>query len=113
MLLQPCCVLLATSNPIEWLVLPETDELKGGSWRQSIIDAAHSNVWNDVNKPELFVGPKQSIPEQGFSFQSLLRANSIALVELEGKKLTPLGPAVACFPGRIRSCTTPEPPLRW
>jgi hypothetical protein len=57
-------------------------ELSGGKWREYIVDATHSNVWNDVNKAELFQGRSEKLSEAGFTWEGTLRANSITLVEL-------------------------------
>jgi hypothetical protein len=60
-------------------------ELAGGTWRESIIDATHSNVWHDVNKPDLFRGRTGPLIEKAFTYEATMGANSITLLELEAK----------------------------
>lgn len=59
--------------------------LDGGSWREFIVDATHSNVWHDVNKPDLFQGREGTLSKQGFTYEATLGANSITLIRLEAR----------------------------
>ena len=56
--------------------------LRNGVWQESIVDATHSNVWNDPAKPELAKAQTGNLGEKGFTLEATLMANSITLLEL-------------------------------
>ena len=56
--------------------------LKAGRWQESVVDATHSNVWNDQNKAELTVTRTGELSGQGFTLEATLAANSVTLIEL-------------------------------
>jgi hypothetical protein len=61
-------------------VLPES--LRGGAWRESVVDATHANVWHDPNRAELEVVNQGAIQGDSFSVRRTLPANSITLIEI-------------------------------
>ena len=75
----------AFRRPIRLEIAALPPELEGGSWRESIVDATHSNVWHDASKPDLFHGRTGALSGHGFTYEATLGANSVTLVELEGK----------------------------
>ena len=58
--------------------------LRGGIWRESIVDATHCNVWNNRDKAELTVAKAGRTSDGEFSFDETLMPNSITLVDLTG-----------------------------
>ena len=56
--------------------------LKGGRWQESVVDATHSNVWNDQNKAELAVTRTGELSGESFLLEATLAANSVTLIEL-------------------------------
>jgi hypothetical protein len=60
--------------------LPEA--LRGGTWQQWLIDATHSNVWNEQGKAELAKVKSDVIEGEQFSFEQVLSANSVTLIEI-------------------------------
>jgi len=60
-------------------VLPP--ELHSGKWQEFVVDATHSNVWNDARKPEL-ARTGSGLFDRTFEFNRTLQPNSVTLVEL-------------------------------
>ena len=60
--------------------LPAT--LNGGRWQESIVDATHSNIWNDQSRAELAVTRTGDLTGKDFAFEATLAANSVTLIEL-------------------------------
>jgi len=56
-------------------------ELRSGKWREFVVDATHSNVWNDSHKPELTLTRSGTL-EGAFQFEATLGPNSVTLLEL-------------------------------
>ena len=54
----------------------------GGHWQEWVVDATHSNVWNDQNKAELAVTRTGDLSGKGFMLEATLAANSVTLIEL-------------------------------
>jgi hypothetical protein len=61
-------------------------ELSGGRWREFIVDATHSNVWNDPNSADLHQGRSGNLTDGTFTYDATLMANSITLIELLAKE---------------------------
>lgn len=59
--------------------LPEG--LRAGKWQEFIVDATHSNVWNDPQKAELFKGRSAPLRGPVPVYEARLAPNSITLVE--------------------------------
>jgi hypothetical protein len=57
-------------------------ELRGGHCHQWVVDATHSNVWNDPAMAELQKVGQTALKEQSLQFDRTLPANSVTLVEL-------------------------------
>ena len=60
--------------------LPAT--LEGGSWREWVVDATHSNVWNDPGKAELTQTRHGALSGKNFALEATLQPNSVTLLEL-------------------------------
>jgi hypothetical protein len=60
--------------------------LNGGRWQESLVDATHSNIWNDQSKAELAVTRTGDLTGKGFAFEATLAANSVTLIELLAKQ---------------------------
>lgn len=56
--------------------------LRNGEWRESVVDATHSNVWNDRQHAELEMVGKGSLGRNNFVIERTLPANSVTLFEL-------------------------------
>ena len=56
--------------------------LKGGQWREWLVDATHCNVWNDASQAELKSNQSGKLEGNGFVFERTLPPNSVTLVEL-------------------------------
>jgi hypothetical protein len=62
--------------------------LRGGQWREAVIDATHANAWHDLGRAELTFslrGPVESAAG-GFTLERVLGANSVTLVELQARR---------------------------
>jgi len=59
-------------------------DLQGARWREWVVDATHSNVWNDQGKAEL-TRPRSGHVEANFTFEQTLMPNSVTLLELVRK----------------------------
>lgn len=57
-------------------------ELRGGQYREWVIDATHSNVWNNKDHAELEQAASGAIEGKSFKIGRTLGANSITLIEL-------------------------------
>ena len=75
----------ALCRPVQLRLNPLPDALQGGRWQESVVDATHSNVWNDQNKAELAVTRSGEISGNAFAWEGTLLANSITLIELNKK----------------------------
>ncbi|HOX56592.1 MAG TPA: hypothetical protein P5205_08070 [Candidatus Paceibacterota bacterium] len=62
---------------------PLPTALKAGRWRESTVDATHSNAWNDQSKAELAVSRTGENNQPAFTWQQVLQPNSVTLLELE------------------------------
>jgi hypothetical protein len=56
--------------------------LKGGRWQESIVDATHSNIWNDQNQAELAVTRTGDLSGKSLDIEAAVAANSVTLIEL-------------------------------
>lgn len=56
--------------------------LEGGHWQESVVDATHSNVWNDQSKAELTVTRSGEISGKAFAWTKTLAPNSATLIEI-------------------------------
>jgi hypothetical protein len=60
--------------------------LQGGRWQESVVDATHSNVWNDPGHAELAVVRTGELArQQAFDLDETLAPNSVTLLELTGR----------------------------
>ena len=59
--------------------------VRGGIWRQSIVDATHANIWHDVSKAELAAGEERPVGAT-LTIDVEMQANSIHLLEVINKK---------------------------
>ena len=57
----------------------------GGSWRESVVDPLHSNVFTDQNRCDLEISNRGSIERDRFAYDRDMMANSIVLLELKAK----------------------------
>jgi hypothetical protein len=68
------------------LVRLQLDELpralRDGSWQEWIVDATHSNVWNDPRKGELVRTQSGDVSGNAFVWEKTLGPNSVTLLEL-------------------------------
>jgi xylan 1,4-beta-xylosidase len=72
----------ALRRPVQLRLDSLPSALKGGRWRESVVDATHSNAWNDQSKAELAVTRSGEISGQAFSWENVLPPNSVTLIEL-------------------------------
>lgn len=56
--------------------------LRAGQWREWVVDATHSNIWNDPQKSELTMARSGSISKRHFQWNEELGANSVVLLEI-------------------------------
>ncbi|MEP0841512.1 MAG: hypothetical protein HRF43_02225 [Phycisphaerae bacterium] len=56
--------------------------LRGGGWREFLVDAAHSNVWHDAGQAVLFKGREGTAAGPAFTYEATMPANSIRLLEI-------------------------------
>ena len=57
--------------------------IRGGVWQEWTVDATHSNVWNDLSKPELTKTGSGKLNANNFVVEKTLMPNSVTLVELK------------------------------
>ena len=69
-------------RPVQVRISQLPSALKAGRWQESVVDATHSNIWNDQNKPELTVTRTGELPGKSFVLEAALGANSVTLIEL-------------------------------
>lgn len=58
------------------------EALKGGAWREWIVDGTHANVWHDTGRAELGMTRQGKIGAEGFDYRATLAPHSITLIEL-------------------------------
>jgi hypothetical protein len=59
-----------------------TSELRRGTWKESVVDATHANVWNDPAAAELAVTRSGPIAGRSLDWTATLAPNSVTLLEL-------------------------------
>jgi hypothetical protein len=69
-------------RPVSLRIKALPEALRGGTWQQWLIDATHSNVWNEQGKAELAKVKSDVIEGEQFSFEQVLSANSVTLIEI-------------------------------
>jgi hypothetical protein len=57
--------------------------LAGGRWKQWVVDATHSNVWNDRSRAELEMTAEGEISRP--SFEVTMGPNAVVMFELMGQ----------------------------
>jgi hypothetical protein len=72
-------------RPVRLRIDAVPPSLKGCSWQESVVDAAHGNVWNDQSKAELTVVRTGEISGHAFGWENTLAPNSVTLIELSKK----------------------------
>ncbi len=75
----------ALRRQVQLRLNPLPAALEGGRWQESVVDATHSNVWNDQNKAELTVTSSGEINGNAFTWDQTLPPNSVTLIELHKK----------------------------
>ncbi len=61
---------------------PLPAELRGGTWREWLVDATHSNVWHDRDRAELEPVARGDIAETTLSLDRTLMPNSVTMIEV-------------------------------
>jgi hypothetical protein len=59
--------------------------LRGGVWQEWTVDATHSNVWNDLSKPELTKTRSGNLNASSLLLDEILMPNSVTLVEFQAR----------------------------
>jgi len=72
----------ALRRPVQLRLNHLPSALSGGKWLESVVDATHSNAWNDPAKPELTVTRSGEGIGQAFAWEKTLPPNSVMLIEL-------------------------------
>lgn len=72
----------ALRRPVQLRINELPAALKSGRWQESIVDATHSNAWNDRNQAELAVTRAGELRGERFLLEPTLAANSVTLIEL-------------------------------
>jgi len=67
---------------VQLRIEPLPAALKSGQWQESVVDATHSNAWNDPTKAELTITRTGELSGKSFAVQTTLAANSVSLIEL-------------------------------
>jgi xylan 1,4-beta-xylosidase len=75
----------ALRRPVQLRLNPLPATLNAGRWQECVVDATHSNAWNDLTKAELTVTRSGEISGKAFNWEQTLPPNSVTLIEL-GKR---------------------------
>ena len=77
----------ALRRPVQLRLSALPSALQTGRWQESVIDATHSNAWNDQSKAELAVSRSGEIKGVTLTWEQTLQANSVTLIELSNSLL--------------------------
>ena len=77
----------ALRRPVQLRLSALPSALQAGRWQESVIDATHSNAWNDQSKAELAVSRSGEIKGVTLTWEQTLQANSVTLIELSNSLL--------------------------
>jgi xylan 1,4-beta-xylosidase len=72
----------ALRRPVQLQLSRLPSALRGGRWQESVVDATHSNAWNDPTKAELTVTRTGEIGAKVFTWDKILPPNSVTQIEL-------------------------------
>ena len=75
----------ALQRPVRLQIEEVPPALRDGAWQEWTIDPTHSNVWNDQSKAELTKTRNGNVSGGNFTWENLLRANSVTLLEVNRK----------------------------
>ncbi|MCX6632990.1 MAG: hypothetical protein NTW28_35795, partial [Candidatus Solibacter sp.] len=77
----------ALRRPVQLRLSALPSALQTGRWQESVIDATHSNAWNDQSKAELAVSRSGEINGVTLTWEQTLQPNSVTLIELSNSLL--------------------------
>jgi hypothetical protein len=60
---------------------PLPARLRGGRWRESVVDATHCNAWHELSGAELSELRSGRVSGESFGWEQTLAANSVTLLE--------------------------------
>jgi len=69
-------------RPVSLVVAPLPASLQNGTWREWVVDATHSNAWNDLRRAELAQAQSGRLAGPALQWQRTLAPNSVTLLEL-------------------------------
>ncbi len=75
----------ALRRPVQLRLNSLPSALSGGKWRESVVDATHSNAWNDPANAELTITLSGETSGVTFTWEHTLQPNSVTLLELSKK----------------------------